>query len=399
MIRFKLLYAVLLVIMVLFFVLYRGRLSLELLIFAVLLPILLWAVTLRLKHSIRVSLRHGSGPALKGETFQWILQLQNSSILQTPFAEAAGEYSNSLTGECRPVTVRFPVMGRNAQQVAMRFHSMTCGVMTLHISEVVIYDPLRMFKQKIKLNARDSVLILPQTAPLISNDWTPRPQPDMDSAEFSKEKSGDDPSEIFDYHAYREGDAVTRIHWKLSSKMDTLMVKEYSLPLTADCILLPDYRQTCEQPLSALRLDTMLSALTAVIQQLSEQGLKFRLVQPSENGEAHKSESLDAADAAEYLHYLIQRQPLPQEAVHPFGEALAGLPAERLIVFTPHLERTMTEQLLSMPLAEEITVFAVVSEEEYEQDPVPALPFRCVPVVMPPPGEEAAPSAEGGEPA
>ena len=47
MIRGKLLYAALIVVLVLFFVLYRGNLSFELLIFGLAFPVLLWLMLLR----------------------------------------------------------------------------------------------------------------------------------------------------------------------------------------------------------------------------------------------------------------------------------------------------------------------------------------------------------------
>ncbi len=52
-----------------------------------------------------------------------------------------------------------------------------------------------------------------------------------DSDEYHSEKSGDDPSEIFNVREYRDGDKIRSIHWKQSAKADTLMVKEMSLPL------------------------------------------------------------------------------------------------------------------------------------------------------------------------
>ena len=54
----------------------------------------------------------------------------------------------------------------------------------------------------------------------------------QDSDRFSKYKKGDDPSEIFDVREYTDGDKIQRIHWKLSGKTGSLMVKEGSLPLT-----------------------------------------------------------------------------------------------------------------------------------------------------------------------
>ncbi|MBR6322909.1 MAG: DUF58 domain-containing protein, partial [Lachnospiraceae bacterium] len=39
---------------------------------------------------------------------------------------------------------------------------------------------------------------------------------------------GDDASETYDIREYREGDRISRMHWKLSAKRDTLMLREFS---------------------------------------------------------------------------------------------------------------------------------------------------------------------------
>ena len=48
---------------------------------------------------------------------------------------------------------------------------------------------------------------------------------------YSDEESGDDPSQIFEIRDYRPGDKMQKIHWKLSAKSDSLIVKEYSEPV------------------------------------------------------------------------------------------------------------------------------------------------------------------------
>ena len=70
MIRCKLLYAALAVVMVLFYILYRGTLSLTLLIFTLLLPVYLWIALNRLRKSIDCSIAHRGMPQ-KGRIPPW----------------------------------------------------------------------------------------------------------------------------------------------------------------------------------------------------------------------------------------------------------------------------------------------------------------------------------------
>ena len=57
---------------------------------------------------------------------------------------------------------------------------------------------------------------------------------------YSKHKPGDDPSEVFDIREYAQGDKLSRVHWKLSSKQDKYMVKDYSLLINEAVLILPE---------------------------------------------------------------------------------------------------------------------------------------------------------------
>ena len=46
------------------------------------------------------------------------------------------------------------------------------------------------------------------------------------------------PLKFFDIRPFRSGDRLRKIHWKLSSKLDELMVKEFSLPTDSSVLLL-----------------------------------------------------------------------------------------------------------------------------------------------------------------
>ena len=59
---------------------------------------------------------------------------------------------------------------------------------------------------------------------------------------FSENRPGDDPSEVFDLREYFPGDKINRIHWKLSSKKNDFIVKEYSLPIDVPCAVFLDLR-------------------------------------------------------------------------------------------------------------------------------------------------------------
>ncbi|MBR4201384.1 MAG: DUF58 domain-containing protein [Oscillospiraceae bacterium] len=392
MIRAKLLYAALVVVMVLFFVLYRGNLSFELLIFTLVFPLIPLISVAVLKHFIKAGIYHSREPIRKGELFQWILQISNRSFFSSANAQIMLEYRNSLTGEERELTLMVPVVSHNTQRLRLGFHAVTCGVMQITVKKLVLYDALRLFRRTVRLNLTDTVVIMPAPNVLLPEQWPPKPQPDADTNEYSKEKAGDDPSEIFDLHQYREGDPVSRIHWKLSSKIDALMVKEYSLPLSAGCLLLPDYRMISKEPEAALRADAMLSAVAAAAAQLSERGGGFSITGYHAKSGMVSSEPFSSMnDMAEWMRQIVKYKPIAPDGrpaqLQAMQEFLSteALAFARVMIFTPRLDAPLRELLLSQPEPDRFAVFAVIGQDEQSfPDQLGGL-ISCVPIRIPQP--------------
>ena len=393
MIRSKLLYAVLLVVLVLFYYLYRGDpergdLSLALLVFAVLFPLILLLGLLRLKHALWARLFHSKEPIRKGQMYQWVLQITNPSFFSCPESQITLEYANSLTGEQKELTFVVPVLPRNSQRVRFSFHAVTCGQMQMRIKEIVLFDTLRLFRTRIPLSLADQVLIMPDNQVQVPEEWPPVPHPDSDSPEFSKVKAGDDPSEIFDLHPYREGDSISRIHWKLSSKLDSLMVKEYSLPLSSGTLLVTDVSLTGSMPAAALRLDTAYSVLFAAAASLAEQELSFAMTYyDADRGmlDSDLYESLPEASA--WMRRTVASAPVSGSGRALMLDAMARHLSdsriyERIVVITPQLDDALTDLLSSLPHPEQLVVFAVTGQHEGDPSADSSLPFHCIPVAQ-----------------
>ena len=409
--RAKLLYAALLLVLVVFYVLYIGKLSLELLLFGLGFPLVIWLGLTLLQRTVRMQLSHSKEPILKGNVFQWVLQITNESIVSVSEAQLSLEYTNSMTGEVTPLTLTIPILARNSQRIRLSFHTVTCGVMQIRITGLVMYDALRLFKKKVRLDLQDSVLVMPTSDVLVPEEWPPVPTAETDNAEYSKVKSGDDPSEIFDLHVYREGDLISRIHWKLSSKLDTLMVKEYSLPLSSGCLLVTDYRLSGEQPAAALQVDTALSALYSVMTTLPEQDIDFAMTSyRAETGMTVSELYDDLADAAFWLREILKTTPVPESGHARMLQAMQDFldtshHYERVLIFTPQLDDALTEVLCAAPCPERFTVFTAVSSGEIHLEDDLSQPFRVVPVMHQNPEQAAvhfAPAveqvtAEGGD--
>lgn len=118
----------------------------------------------------------------------------------------------------------------------MEYDTSCVGTVRMEISKVRCYDLIGLFEIPVpkkfwkKLEA-ESLLVTPTVSevPVLvsrqSRDFA------GESEVYSKEKGGDDASEIFRIRNYQPGDKLRSIHWKLSAKTGELMVCEESLPL------------------------------------------------------------------------------------------------------------------------------------------------------------------------
>ena len=60
----------------------------------------------------------------------------------------------------------------------------------------------------------------------------------MESFRYSGARPGDDPGETFDIREYQEGDSIRQIHWKLTGKLDKMMIRQRSFPVDDTILIL-----------------------------------------------------------------------------------------------------------------------------------------------------------------
>ncbi|OUP86579.1 hypothetical protein B5F07_00895 [Lachnoclostridium sp. An169] len=143
---------------------------------------------------------------------------------------------NTRTGRKETCRFRGSVGAGCEETVWCGFSSKYCGNMEITVKSVCIYDFLGIFCIRKKLKEKATVKIMPsfEIMPLEITKKTRDFQADAD--EYSGEKKGDDPAEIYQVREYRLHDSMRDVHWKLSAKEDELMVKERGFPL--GCVVL-----------------------------------------------------------------------------------------------------------------------------------------------------------------
>lgn len=212
---------------------------------------------------------------------------------------------------CRSLV--FPVASAATVEFPIQVSSDYCGQVKIKLRRVRVYDMLGITvfsrrKKRLK-STRLSLTVLPSFDEIDTNFNLPA-APDPDGDRFSNIKAGDDPSQILGYHEYMAGDKRKNIYWKLSSKLDTIMVKELSLPLGSSICQVPVLGDSTglAKPLSDINL--ILSALAAFHAWLLENGMTYDLCVAGSNG--FELASISKADELYgALQSLYEQSPAP----------------------------------------------------------------------------------------
>lgn len=112
------------------------------------------------------------------------------------------------------------------------------GRYDIEISKVRMHATFGLFSMKKKGKGNGSVLILPQMHSIIMETTEATRNFMGDADVYDEFRPGHDAGETFEIREYREKDKLQSIHWKLSAKVNDLVVKENSLPKACAIVLL-----------------------------------------------------------------------------------------------------------------------------------------------------------------
>ena len=127
----------------------------------------------------------------------------------------SGDKKNALT---------FAVGGRCETFVSKKASMEHCGCYSIEVNKISLYDFFRVFRFKIKNPGVVKIVSLPRLFDVNTGDYIYSMTGIQENEGNTAEKSG---SEISSIREYSDGDSIRNIHHKLSSRMSTLMVKEY----------------------------------------------------------------------------------------------------------------------------------------------------------------------------
>lgn len=189
-------------------------------LFTFLLPLFHSLIVLtRLKGSVQIP----KGSLYAGDKITIKYEVNNNSKFNIPYLEIESNISKELSGIDSPkiITMLEPKKAfRQEETIVLKRR----GYYEIGEIEVTVRDVFGFFSLKKKIASETSLLVYPE----IINLFTFRITTVEQLGELMvKNPAFQDRSRISSLRDYREGDFVKSIHWKLSSKLDNLVIKEY----------------------------------------------------------------------------------------------------------------------------------------------------------------------------
>lgn len=173
----------------------------------------------------------------KGVCVQGALTVTNLSILPKPRLGINVSCRNYHTGETVESRLELSLLPKQSRQVPFTFVCSHCGKVEIAVSDVKYRDIFGLFGRGISCRERKSFTVLPWLfQPDISLEHSDTVMPDSDI--YSQVSPGSDPGETFAVREYIPGDAIRKIHWKLSEKTGKTMVREFGMPVVNEVAIL-----------------------------------------------------------------------------------------------------------------------------------------------------------------
>jgi hypothetical protein len=363
--EFRIFYSVITLFVLIMCFVYHSRFMPLLLLVLIICPILSLIVMLVNFFAVRLALssdkaggRADSLPleivAEKGEECGVKLYLQNRFLFPVSPIRIIGDFQSHHENETAisKKILMTDVPPLSSSIVGLPFRLPFRGEYTIRIYEVCVFDLLKLFRLRRRLNLQARLIVLPR-------EKTP-----VDSGKES-EADTESPASVITSHRsntfnslreYREGDSIRNIHWKLTAKQDELVVKQPEQSLNNNAVVFNDFSAEFrgnDNYLTRRMLDAVLETSLAVTKKILSGGNGVINCWQGPRG----SEKYELNEYAHYSYLFSAFTVLPQEpSPKSFSELITLFSPEikeyhTIYIITPDLNRELLEALEESGLA------------------------------------------------
>src|SRR5699024_1734998 len=129
---------------------------------------------------------------------------------------------------------------------------------------IKVYDFFGVFALYKRMSEQTALFVLPRTYE-IDLLWNRQVSSFSEYSLRTGNKKGMDANDIIAIKEYEPGDSMRRVHWKLSSKMDELLVKEMSEVIASSYFIL---LETVVNDIQPINIDAMIEAFYSISKEM-----------------------------------------------------------------------------------------------------------------------------------
>ena len=239
----------------------------------------------------------------KNSTLPLYVHLDNKSLFPFSHCEVTLRISSAFYEKDELEVLILPCESRKLCTTSFPITYTKSGCYQIQLIQVKVFDYLHFFSFKKNNDKQVSVKIMPS---LIQSFAVPDTLYGEGFDEFEENTlKGNYSSNVTDIREYIPGDRLQKIHWKLSAKLDELMVKENEATSSKRFIILPELYQPKDY--TNLSLDMTLDYTYALARQLLSKQETFFLTWYCTKQEAflphYIQNTSDLQSALEELYY------------------------------------------------------------------------------------------------
>lgn len=210
--------------------------------------------------NIRLAYKQGEDNSLRAD-----IEIYNKGVLPKISLKITVAILNMLTGEKKTEVVYMSIGPRSKKITSIDMNAKLSGCYRISIEGLESADLLNVFKRNLAIHSRKEIEVFPklEAIEIGSNVYSSF---NIESFQYSQFKIGNDPGEIRGVREYQIGDNPKHIHWKLSGKMEDIVVRELGYPVENDILLMLDYAQLDDEKAA----DKKMSICFSISQRLLE---------------------------------------------------------------------------------------------------------------------------------
>lgn len=218
---------------------YKSKLTSVLFLISLIIPIISFVLLIISKSALNIKIGYRTLTSEKFENTDISVTISNRFIIPLSPGELVGyfPYKNSEKFEWQKIMVSVPPLS----SITVNFNTPVKyrGIYKSGVESFVFYDLFKIYKARKKVEKYENYIVLPRKLviePIIDTG-------DGDSETLSQNSFSLDKNAFASIREYNQGDAIKNIHWPMSAKHDTLMVKQMERSIGGSCIIIPDLNE------------------------------------------------------------------------------------------------------------------------------------------------------------